>query len=99
MPMNAPLRSLIAAVLLLAAGGSTLLPGAGARETLLGGKAVPEAFSFVPLDVGVRNGLFANNGLEIESIAFTGDARMQQAMAAESLHGAVGSRPGVALLV
>src|ERR1700758_935700 len=99
MPMNAPLRSLIAAVLLLAASGSILVPGAGAAETLRVGKAVPEAFSFVPLDVGMRKGLFANNGLEIESIAFTGDARMQQAMASDSLDVALGSGPAMAFIV
>src|SRR5262252_5412022 len=97
MPMNAPLRSFIAAMLLLAAGGS--IPGAGAAETLRVGKAVPEAFSFVPLDIGMRKGLFANNGLDIESIAFTGDARMQQAMASDSLDVALGSGPAMAFIV
>src|SRR2546428_10651461 len=96
MPMNAPSRSLIAVVLLLAASGSTLVPSPAAAETLRVGKAVPEAFSFVPLDVGMRKGLFANNGLEIESIAFTGDARMQQAMASDSLAVAPGSGPAMA---
>jgi ABC-type nitrate/sulfonate/bicarbonate transport system substrate-binding protein len=99
MPMSAPLRSFIAAVLLLAASGSTLVPSPVAAETLRVGKAVPEAFSFVPLDVGMRKGLFANNGLEIESIAFTGDARMQQAMASDSLDVALGSGPAMAFIV
>ena len=65
MPMIVTLRPFIAAVLLLAASGSTLVPSPAAAETLRVGKAVPEAFSFVPLDVGMRKGLFANNGLEI----------------------------------
>ena len=95
MPMNTLWRSLIAALLLLAAGGS--IPAAA--EILRVGKAVPEAFSFVPLDVGMRKGLFANNGLEIESIAFTGDARMQQAMASDSLDVALGSGPAMAFIV
>jgi NitT/TauT family transport system substrate-binding protein len=72
---------------------------AGAAEKLRVGKAVPEAFSFVPLDVGMRKGFFANNGLEIESIAFTGDARMQQAMASDSLDIALGSGPAMAFIV
>src|SRR6516165_3815036 len=97
MPMIVTLRPFIAAVLLLAAGGS--IPGARAAETLRVGKAVPEAFSFVPLDVGMRKGLFANNGLEIESIAFTGDARMPQAMASDSLDVALGSGPAMAFIV
>src|ERR1700730_8080371 len=95
MPMNTLWRSLIAALLLLAAGGS--IPAAA--EILRVGKAVPEAFSFVPLDVGMRKGLFANHGLEIESIAFTGDARMQQAMASDSLDVALGSGPAMAFIV
>jgi ABC-type nitrate/sulfonate/bicarbonate transport system substrate-binding protein len=99
MPMNAPLRSLIAAVLLLAASGTTFVPSQAAAETLRVGKAVPEAFSFVPLDVGMRKGLFANNGLDIEPIAFTGDARMQQAMASDSLDVALGSGPAMAFIV
>src|ERR1700758_263689 len=99
MSMNAPLRCFIAAMLLLAASGSILVPGAGAAETLRVGKAVPEAFSFVPLDVGMRKGFFAKHGLEIESIAFTGDARMQQAMASDSLDVALGSGPAMAFIV
>ena len=70
-----------------------------AAETLRVGKAVPEAFSFVPLDVGMRKGIFARNGLTIESIAFAGDARMQQAMASDSLDIALGSGPAMAFIV
>jgi NitT/TauT family transport system substrate-binding protein len=76
-----------------------LTSAASALEKLRVGKAVPEAFSFVPLDVGVRKGYFAMNGLEIESIAFAGDARMQQAMASDSLDIALGSGPSMAFIV
>jgi NitT/TauT family transport system substrate-binding protein len=102
MPMNMLLRfsSHAAAVMLvLAASGLMLAPSTKAAERLRVGKAVPEAFSFVPLDVGMRKGFFARNGLEIESIAFTGDARMQQAMAADSLDIALGSGPAMAFIV
>src|SRR2546430_171179 len=96
---NALLRLLaraVTATLLLA--GATALP-ADAAEKLRVGKAVPEAFSFVPLDVGMRKGFFAKNGLEIESISFAGDARMQQAMASDSLDVALGSSPAMAFIV
>src|SRR5712675_3524265 len=83
---------------LLAVAASVVAP-ADAAEKLRVGKAVPEAFSFVPLDVGMRKGFFAKNGLEIESIAFTGDARMQQAMASDSLDVALGSGPAMAFIV
>jgi ABC-type nitrate/sulfonate/bicarbonate transport system substrate-binding protein len=72
---------------------------AAAAEKLRVGKAVPEAFSFVPLDIGMKKGFFSQNGLEIESIAFAGDARMQQAMAADSLDIALGSGPAMAFIV
>src|SRR5215831_14357524 len=93
--------------------GKSLLLGAGialaavqafaawpavAGETLRVGKAVPEAFSFVPLDVGMREGIFARHGLTIESTAFAGDARMQQAMASDSLDIALGSGPAMAFI-
>jgi len=71
---------------------------AGAAEKVRVGKAVPQAFSFVPLDVGMREGIFARHGLEIESIAFEGDARMQQAMASDSLDIALGSGPAMAFI-
>jgi ABC-type nitrate/sulfonate/bicarbonate transport system substrate-binding protein len=71
---------------------------AQALERLRVGKAVPEAFSFVPLDVGIKKGFFAKNGLEIESIAFQGDARMQQAAAADSIDILLGSGPAMAFI-
>jgi NitT/TauT family transport system substrate-binding protein len=75
----------------------TLAAPAGA-ETLRVGKAVGVAFSFVPLDIGVRQGLFAQNGIEIESTTFAGDARMLQAMAADSIDVALGSGPAMAFI-
>jgi NitT/TauT family transport system substrate-binding protein len=102
MPMNALLGLAIRAVvgaLALATGAMILAAPAGAIEKLRVGKAVPEAFSFVPLDIGMRKGFFAKHGLEIESIAFAGDARMQQAMASDSLDIALGSGPAMAFIV
>jgi len=83
--------TLLAAVLLAAP--------AGAAEKLKVGKAVPEAFSFVPLDVGMKKGFFQKHGIEAESIAFAGDAKMQQAMAADSIDLALGSGPAMAFIV
>ena len=98
--MKSSVRTLLgfAAGLILAL---SLLPGpaAFAAEKLRVGKAVPEAFSFTPLDIGIKKGFFANNGIEVESIAFAGDARMQQAMAADSLDIALGSGPAMAFIV
>jgi NitT/TauT family transport system substrate-binding protein len=73
-------------------------PPAQAAETLRVAKAVPQAFSFVPLDVGMRKGFFSRNGLDIQEIAFAGDAKMQQAMAADSLDIGIGSGPAMAFI-
>jgi NitT/TauT family transport system substrate-binding protein len=89
-----------AAVLLVhLVGGCLLIAPATAAEKLRVGKAVPEAFSFVPLDVGMRKGFFAKTGLEIESVAFAGDARMQQAAAGDSIDILLGSGPAMAFIV
>ena len=64
-------------------------------ETIRVGKAVPEAFSFVPLDVGMRQGFFKKRGLDVESIAFAGDAKMQQAAAAGGIEFLLGSGPAL----
>lgn len=74
-------------------------PIASAADALRVGKSVPQAFSFVPLDVGMKNGIFKKNGLDIEASAFAGDAKMQQAMAADSIDVGIGSGPGMAFIV
>jgi len=73
-------------------------PPVHAAETLRVGKAVPQAFSFVPLDIGMRKGFFRQNGLDIDEVAFAGDAKMQQAMAADSLDIGIGSGPAMAFI-
>lgn len=88
-------------ILLLAAVMACTLAAASAQavDTLRVGKAVPQAFSFVPLDVGMRKGFFKQNGLDIDESAFAGDAKMQQAMAADSLDIGIGSGPAMAFIV
>src|SRR6185436_12395234 len=72
---------------------------AGAAEKLRVGKAVPFAWTFTPLDVGMQMGIFTKHGLEIEASAFGGDARMQQALTADSIDVGIGSGPGMAFMV
>jgi NitT/TauT family transport system substrate-binding protein len=71
---------------------------AHAGETLRVGKAVPESFAFVPLDIGMHEGIYKRNGIDVEEIAFAGDAKLQQAMAADSLDIALGSGPAMAFI-
>ena len=84
---------------ILALALAILLPLGASAETLRVGKAGREAFSFVPLDVGVRTGRFKKYGNDIEIANFGGDAKLQQAMAADSIDIALGSGPGLAFIV
>jgi NitT/TauT family transport system substrate-binding protein len=79
--------------------GALCLAQAQAAETLRVAKAVPEAFSFTPLDIGIRKGFFQQNGLDIQETAFAGDAKLQQAMASNSVDIGIGSGPALAFIV
>jgi len=87
--------TLLAVILAGTLAGASALAAAPLRV----GKAVPEAFSFTPLDIGIRKGFFAKNGVEVEASAFAGDAKLQQAMTASSLDMGIGSGPGMAFIV
>jgi ABC-type nitrate/sulfonate/bicarbonate transport system substrate-binding protein len=52
----------------------------------------------VPLDIGVAAGIFAKHDLEIESVAFTGSARLQQGLAAKSIDIGLSSGPELAMV-
>jgi NitT/TauT family transport system substrate-binding protein len=91
--MTARMR-VIAATLLCVASSA-----APAAETLRVGKAGAEAFSFVPVDIGAQTGIFKKHGLDLTISAFGGDARIQQAMAADGIDIALGSGPGLAFIV
>src|SRR5258708_22382772 len=75
-----------------------LVAPAGAAEKLRVGKAVAFAWTFTPLDVGIQTGIFAKHGLEIEASASAGDAKLQQALIADSLDIGIGSGPGMAFM-
>jgi ABC-type nitrate/sulfonate/bicarbonate transport system substrate-binding protein len=71
---------------------------AAAQDTLRVGRAIANSWSFVPLDVGMAAGIFAKHGLEIESVSFTGSARLQQGMAANSIDIGLSSGPELAMV-
>ena len=58
---------------------------ATAANTLRVGKAVAENFGYTPLDIGMAQGIFQRNGVEITVLNFTGGAKIAQAMAAGSV--------------
>jgi NitT/TauT family transport system substrate-binding protein len=89
----------IVTLLAAALAGALIAAPAQAAGPLRVAKAVPEAFSFTPLDIGIRKGFFAKNGVEVEASAFAGDAKLQQAMTANSIDMGIGSGPGMAFIV
>jgi NitT/TauT family transport system substrate-binding protein len=87
-----------AAVALAAA--SLLLPAApaSAQQRLRVGKAQADAFSFLPVEIGAEHGFFKKYGVDVESSGFAGDAKMQQAMAADAIDIGIGSGPALAFV-
>lgn len=69
---------------------------ANAETTVTVGKAVPTAFTFVPLDIGVKEHVFAKYGLNVKIVDFTGDAKLQQGLASDAIDFGLGSGPGMA---
>jgi len=83
------------AVCAAVAGGG---PDAVAQEKLRVGKAQPDAFSFAPVDIGIEQGFFRAHGVAVESAGFAGDAKLQQAMAADAIDIGIGSGPALAFV-
>ncbi len=82
---------LVAGLTILAAVGTA--GSTQAEQSIKVGKAVPVSFAFVPLDVGVKAGIFAKHGLNIQIFAFQGSGKLQQAIAANSIDIALGAGP------
>jgi len=59
-------------------------------------ESVPGQFSFVPLDIGARQGIFAKYGVDITITSFTGDAKLQEGMASNSIDIGLGGGPAMA---
>jgi NitT/TauT family transport system substrate-binding protein len=72
------------------------LASAEAADTVRAAKAVPVAWSFIPLDVGQEAGIWKKYDIDIEISALAGDAKLQQALAANSLDFGLGSGPSMA---
>jgi len=86
--------ALIAVITIFALDGS-----AQANMKVRVGKAIGEAFSFTPLDIGIETGIFKKHAIEIEKYDFGGSAKLQQALAADSIDMGLGSGPELAFIV
>lgn len=90
---RAGLARLTAVVMAMALTGPAL-----ADDEIRVGKAMSQAFSFAPLDIGIKQGFFKKRGLAVESVAFAGSAKLQQALAAGGIEIGLGSGPELAFI-
>ena len=72
------------------------IPRAMAADKLRVGKAVIEVFGYIPLDVGIKYGIFAKQGIDIEEINFAGGPKLAQAITAGSVDIGLSSGPAMA---
>jgi NitT/TauT family transport system substrate-binding protein len=78
-------RGLGACVLALALAAGFGQRNAAAADKVILGKAVPFAWTFIPADVGLEQGIWARYGIDLEIIGLAGSAKVQQALASKSI--------------
>src|SRR6202043_3681261 len=79
--------------------GLIMTDAASAQTTLRLGKAQANQFAFIPADIGVETGIFKKYGIDLDISAFAGDAKMVQALTANSLDIALGGSTSFAAIV
>jgi len=82
---------LAGAAALVLAGGSPALAQTPKPDSLQVGKAVFSSFPFAALDVGNDAGIWKSFNLEVNGIAFKGDAQVQEGLTAGSIDIGLGS--------
>ena len=83
----------------LAAALALAAPGAQAADKLHAANPSDIAWAFVPLSIGVDEGIFAKYGLDVDVTSFGGDQKMQQGLASGSIDVALGGGPAMAFVV
>jgi ABC-type nitrate/sulfonate/bicarbonate transport system substrate-binding protein len=78
---------------------ATLAGHACAADKVRVGKSVAIAWTFTPLDIGKEMGIWAKHGIDLDISSFGGDAKLQQAMAADGVDFGLGSGPGMGFAV
>ena len=76
-----------------------LAGGAHAADTIKVGKAVQDVWLYTPIDVGIEEGIFAKQGLDVEVSILSGGAKLQQALLSGSIDIGLGGSQAMALSV
>ncbi len=85
-------RRLGAAALILGLAGLAARP-ASANDVVRFGKGHPTAFAFLPVDIGVKEGIFAKRGIDMKVFSFHGAGKFHQGFAAGSIDMGAASGP------
>ncbi len=82
-------KKIVPAIIALFAATAFIVPAQA--ETLRIGNPQIQAFSFVPLQIGVKKGFFEKQGLQIEEIGLGGAGKQEQALISDSIDIALGA--------
>ena len=93
--MTAWCRALSAVLLVAVCAGTT---AAFAADKVRIGKSVSQPFAFAPVEIGSAEGIWAKHDLDVETIIFAGDAKLQQGLVAGSVDFGLGSGPAMGFL-
>lgn len=92
------MRTLLAgAIALLSAAVWT--NGAVGAETIRVGKSSDIAFTFIPVDVGIHQKIFQNDGLTVEVVNLAGSAKLQQALISGAVDIGLGAGTDIPFLI
>jgi len=86
------------AALLFAAVVCAASAAAAAADKVRVGKSVSQPFAFAPVEIGAAEGIWAKHDLDVETVIFAGDAKLQQGMVANSVDFGLGSGPAMGFL-
>jgi NitT/TauT family transport system substrate-binding protein len=92
------MRKILARGLALAMAVAALAMPVRAADTLHVGKASMTASATLPVDVGMKLGIFAKHALDVELVNFEGSSKMHQAMVAGNIDIGVGAGPEMVLV-
>ena len=92
------IRLLAATVLSVAFMAASNGDAAGA-ETIRVGKSSDISFTFIPVDVGIHEKFFQDDGFDVEVVSFGGSAKLQQALVAGAVDVGLGAGTDIPFLV
>jgi len=71
---------------------------AAAADKVRVGKSFSQPFAFAPIEIGAAEGIWAKHDLDVETVIFAGDAKLQQGLVANSVDFGLGSGPAMGFL-